>query len=242
MKRCILFKNLFGYDNVSSLPTVSDNLKLHLLVDSEDARQEGLRLGWTVHVTDMFKEATSPKEKRDAVAFVNAFPEVVIPELKDYDQVFICDSNVLEFDPAYFDFINSCSTKATLYVTSGAYTGERGKWNANDVATEYERSMKVTRWKYDSENIKRSWLEYKTMLNDMSVSEYDVPVVSAKYIGWNLKSESKSKVADFVLEEYKKHLQGNIIFSIAAVLFKDDVHHFYHGFENTKLGIHKACY
>jgi hypothetical protein len=60
----------------------------------------------------------------------------------------------------------------------------------------------------------------------MKINYRNIPVVSAKYIGWNINHERKNIIADYVFNEYSKHLQGNIIFSTCLVLYTEDTLHY----------------
>lgn len=59
---------------------------------------------------------------------------------------------------------------------------------------------------------------YYNDLNSVNLS--DCSVCSAKYLAFNLSHPSFTIVTDWCANEYSKHLQGNIIFSVGAELFK----------------------
>jgi hypothetical protein len=231
---CIIFKNLFNYDPISAPPHTDLEISKVYICDSEESKCQAISNGWTnVLITKQFINATTPKEKRNAIAYLNTFPEKVFPELAEYDIIFICDANIIDFDSDYNRFIHESikSHDSALFITSGYYTVD------NSIQKELERSLCVSRWSYDSENMKISMKDYSCVCDINSI-----PVVSAKYIGWNIKHSSKTKIAQWVYNEYLKHLQGNIIFSMCIPMFPDEIFHFNSGFFNTKLTEHSQNY
>lgn len=174
-------------------------------------------------------------ERRKIIGFITCFPETVIPELNDYDFIFCCDSNVVKFYPEYKNFVNSTSNNKALYVTSGYYVG-----NKDNLDMELQRSLNNTRWCYNFDMMKICFKKYKKMLLDLNIKTENCVVCSAKYIGWNMKT--KDNIAKFVYEEITKNLQGNIIFSVAMQLFKDETAHFRNGFFGGKVNSHNKNY
>jgi hypothetical protein len=164
-------------------------------------------MGYTAYYTDKYKDITDSFERRKIIAYINCYPEKVIPELLQYTYVFICDSNVVELDSNYKEFINLKSDNKCLYLTSGWY-----KKSDNTMKKELERSLHNPRWQYNFDQMKDSVNEYFKLLEKLNINIDDTPVVSAKYIGWNIKHNYKNILSDFVYKEYMKHLQGNIIF------------------------------
>ena len=228
MKVCFLFKNLFNYDTIVSPPkNMPKNIDTIYLTDNEKNKNDALSKGWKYsYVTEKFLNSISNIEKRNAIAYINCYPEKIISDIKNYNYIFICDSNVIKLDTNYFEFTNSASDKHALYVTSGWYNGTQ-----NNINQELKRSMMNSRWSYDFKNITDSTHKYLQQFYDMKLDYRSVPVVSAKYIGWNINHERKNIIADYVYSEYCKHLQGNIIFSTCLVLYPEDTLH-YTGFLN----------
>lgn len=223
MKICLLFKNLFNYDVVLPPPiNTPSNIDTIYLTDNIITQTNALSKGWKYsYITEQFLYHISNIEKRQAIAYINCYPENVISEIKEYDYVFICDSNVLKMDTNYGEFTNNSSNKHALYVTSGYYKG-----NNNNILEELNRSLSNMRWSYDFQNIKDATFEYLQQFKDMNIDYNSVPVVSAKYIGWNIHHDNKNLVADYVYKEYCKHLQGNIIFSTCLVLYPELIFHY----------------
>jgi hypothetical protein len=223
MKICLLFKNLFSYDIVLPPPiNLPDNIDSIYLTDNKEVQKETLEKGWKYsYITEEFLSSTSSFEKRKVIAYINCYPEKVIPEINKYDYVFICDSNVVKLDTNYGEFINNSSEKYALYVTSGYYSGLN-----NNILRELERSVVSKRWSYNFKNMIASTNEYLKIIENMKIDYKSIPVVSAKYIGWNIHHERKNIIADYVFNEYSKHLQGNIIFSMCLVLHSSDTLHY----------------
>jgi hypothetical protein len=223
MKLCLLFKNLFDYDIVLPPPiNLCENIDTIYLTDNKITQNCALSKGWKYsYITEKFINNTNSIEKRNAIGYINCYPEKIIPELKNYDYVFICDSNIIRLDTNYGEFINSVSNKHALYITSGYYNG-----TDNNILKELERSLSNRRWNYDFKNIKDATYKYLEIFSNMNIDYRNIPVVSAKYIGWNINHENKNIIADYVFNEHCKHLQGNIIFSTCVVLYPEDTLHY----------------
>ena len=223
MKVCFLFKNLFNYDVVLPPPVnIPKNIDTIYLTDNKKTQNDALSKGWKFsYVTEKFLNNVSSIEKRNAIAYINCYPEKIVDDIKNYNYIFICDSNVIKLDTKYFEFINSASDKHALYVTSGWYSGIH-----NNILEELKRSLVNNRWSYDFKNIRDSTKKYLQKFYDMKINYRNISVVSAKYIGWNINHERKSIIADYVFNEYCKHLQGNIILSTCLVLYPEDTLHY----------------
>ena len=78
------------------------------------------------------------------------------------------------------------------------------------------------RWSYDYENMKTSTMRYKTEIENMNIDFFSVPVISAKYFGWNLNHPLYEIISEHFYDEYCKHLQGNIILSYLSSIYKDN--------------------
>ena len=223
MKVCFLFKNLFNYDTVLPPPiNIPKNIDTIYLTDNEKTQNDALSKGWKFsYVTEKFLNNVTSIEKRNAIAYINCYPEKIVDDIKNYNYIFICDSNVIKLDSKYLEFINSASDKHALYVTSGWYSGIH-----NNILEEMKRSLGNNRWSYDFKNIIDSTKKYLQDFYNMKINYHNIPVVSAKYIGWNINHERKNIIADYVFNEYSKHLQGNIIFSTCLVLYTEDTLHY----------------
>lgn len=228
---CLLYKNFWSYDPILPVPT---NLPMDVhtvyLTDNTDSALRAKQLGWSkTYVCDTFVNITDPFERRKAIAKINCFPEQVVLELNSFDHIMICDANITRLDTNYAEFVhNILQTKIdrALYITSGWYSQDQ-----NTIVSELHRSLSQPRWSYNFDQM-ISWCSTNfALLEKLNINLADCPVVSAKYIGWNIRSENKNVVADWVYNQYVDHLQGNIIFSVVAKLFPDHVYH-YKGFLN----------
>ena len=239
MDTCLIFKNLFNYDHINPIPhNIPDGVDPIYITDSSQNAHIATSFGWKVYVTDMFKEIGDDSfERRKAIAFINCYPERIIPELLQYTYIFICDSNVRSFDPDYKTFVAHKSPLKALYLTTGWYSG-----SDNTIYKEMQRSMMNQRWKYNFKEIKESTLKYIHQLNDKGIADSDMPVASAKYIGWNIGHPNKHTIADNVYEEYLIHLQGNIIFSYILHMYPDDITHYINSFKHGSVGNHLSTY
>jgi len=239
MDTCLIFKNLFNYDHINPIPhNIPDGVDPIYITDSSQNAHIATSFGWKVYVTDMFKKIGNDSfERRKAISFINCYPECVIPELLQYTYIFICDSNVLTLDPEYNTFVAHKSPLKALYLTTGWYSG-----SDNTIYKEMQRSLMNQRWKYNFKEIKESTLKYIRQLNDKGIADSDMPVASAKYIGWNIRHPRKHTIADNVYEESLIHLQGNIILSYILHLYPDDITHYINSFKHGSVGNHLSTY
>jgi hypothetical protein len=218
----LVFKNFYDYDPVLKIP---DNLPTNMtpvyITDSSSNISIATSLGWQCYYVDTFKNITDPFQMRLTIAYINCYVEKVVPELLKYKYIFICDSNVVKLDSNYTDFINKRNINKALYLTSGWYRG-----NHNTMERELQRSIRNIRWRYNFDQMIHATNRYMTELKKLNIDIHDTPVVSAKYIGWNISHPNKELLADYVYEEYKKHLQGNIIFSFILKLYPEYIEHY----------------
>lgn len=238
MAICILFKNLWNYDIINKIPeNTPKGVDCIYLTDNESDDNLAKEYGYISYMVKDYLEISDSFERRKIIAYINCYPEKVFRELEKYTYVFICDSNIIEFDPDYTNFIESVSIDRSLYVTSGYYRD-----NADTIYEELKRSLTVMRWKYNFNEMKLACEKYEKMLRDRGLDMLDVRVCSAKYIGWNIVNKNKEMISKFVYDEYLEHLQGNIIFSIASKIYAEDTCHFSSGFFNGKLSDHAKNY
>jgi len=227
MARCLIVKNFFSYDPVVAKPELPKGVDGIYITDNEEDQKKALSLGWNkAFLVTQFLTVIDPLRKREIIALMNCYPETVVSELLAYDYVFICDSNVVKLDSNYQVFLDQASSNYALYVTSGWYRGDE-----NNITRELVRSLANSRWSYNFNEITSCYQTYVQLLDRVGLNPGQCPVVSAKYIGWNLRHPTKKTIADFVYGEYMKHLQGNITISVTAKLFPNDVYH-YTGFIN----------
>lgn len=224
---CFIFKNLFGYDPVLKIPNnIPNSVTCIYITDSLDAYNKAAKFGWTPIYIDKYKNITDKFEKRKIIAEINCYPERFV-NMAQYTYMFICDSNVVSLDSNYSEFVSKKSKDNCLYVTSGWYSG-----TANTMQKELERSLANHRWSYNFDSMKNSTNNYINILTSKGKDINDTPVVSAKYIGWNITHPMKNIIAKYVFDEYMQHLQGNIIFSMVIHLYPEYIYH-YKGFKNN---------
>jgi hypothetical protein len=225
---CLVFKNLFGYDPVPRVPgRMPPGMTPVYITDSQSDKRLAESYGWTAYCIDEYNGTTDSFEKRKVIAKINCYPEQVVPDLLEYTYIFICDSNVVTLDSNYEEFVKLAKNGGKpLFVTSGYYSGR-----SNTMNKELMRSLGNGRWSYNFDKMQESTYRYLHTLRERNLSIDNTPVVSAKFIGWNIKSEFKSMLADIVYNEYMIHLQGNIIFSYVLQIHPEHVEH-YTGFKN----------
>jgi len=223
---CLIFKNLFGYDTISGLPKkLPQNMRCFYIIDSTDNCQKAESLGWETIYINKYLDITDSFKKRKVIAEINCYPERFI-DTSQFKYVFICDSNVVALDSNYSDFVSKKSEEKALYLTSGWYKGSQ-----NTMQQELARSLGNRRWEYNFNEMRKSVSEYLSHLTDMGKNIAHTPVISAKYIGWNINHPMKREISDYVYTEYTKHLQGNIIFSMALQIYPAHIEH-YTNFKN----------
>ena len=105
MKNLYLTMNLFGYEQLTSPPEfLPENLTTCYITDNDEIAKQAKELGWSiVKKTNLFKNVTDKLDKRISVARIKCFPKEFIPELDDFNFVFICDSNIIELWFSYGD-------------------------------------------------------------------------------------------------------------------------------------------
>lgn len=215
-----LTKNLWSYEQVHPIPNrLPKGIKTFYITDNQKTAEEAKEKGWDhVYITKEYLNITDKLLRRSIIGTINCYPEK-FADLSLFDRVYICDSNIITLPSNYEDFINHDTEKA-CYTYSGYYKGD-----ADNILQELRRSVN-SRWSYNSEGMEASTREYIDIMTDLGFDYKKESVSSAKYIGWNLKHKEKHIVADYVYNEYRKHLQGNIIFTIARVLYPDLVSDF----------------
>lgn len=220
---CYLVKNLFNYDIIYPPPSnLSSNIDSVYVTDNSNSYHEALNKGWKyVYIVTEFLDKNDSFSKRLAIAYINCYPEKLIPELNRYNYIFICDANFINLPSNYNDFLSNKSIKYALYINSGYYKNDQ-----NNIKEELYRSIHNSRWSYNFKQMIISTNEYLKLLNSINLDYKTIPVISAKYIGWNINHNNKNYIADYVYNEYSKHLQGNIIFSMCLALFKENIFHF----------------
>jgi hypothetical protein len=229
-------KNFWGYEELNPPPNslTSEFVKFYI-TDNYDSADILKNIGWDeVIIVTNYQDIIDVKTRRRIISEINCFPQKYIKELDNFNKVFVVDSNVIELWDEFLDFTSSSPSHKCLYVTSGWYSGER-----NTIMSELKHSNQK-RWEHDYEHMKLAVNCYKNKIESLGVSFNNVPVISAKYFGWNLKHESYEKISKSFYEEYCNHLQGNIILSYLKIIYNDDIFNYIiKNCESGKLSKHK---
>ena len=109
-----------------------------------------------------------------------------------------------------------------MFVTSGYYKGVR-----DNIKTECQVSCKVQRWSYDHNQIKICTDRYIKELLDKKMNIDSLSIVSAKYIGWNVKHPDYDMMSNILYNEYCENLQGNIILTYMSAIYKEKIYNHY---------------
>jgi hypothetical protein len=237
MKDAFLVKNLYNYEKVIAPPC---NLPVHIktvyVTDTIENVKLAASLGWSIvkHVSQ-FKDKTDPLSRRQSVAFINCYPHLVVPEIGDFDRVFVCDSNISSVWNKYEDFVKQCPLNKALYLTSGYYSGNR-----DNIKEEcFYSTTPGHRWSYNRDSIIKSTDRYVNDLIHRGISWKDLSIASAKYIGWNLKHPKIKIVTKLLFDEYQLHLQGNIILTWMSGAYSDIIFNYVNSdYSGTTLNKH----
>jgi hypothetical protein len=237
MRQAFLVKNLYNYEKVIAPPrNLPDKMTTVYVTDTKENAQLALSLGWNiVKQVSQFKDKHDPLSRRESIAFINCYPHLVVPEIGDFDQVFVCDSNISSMWNKYKDFVKQCPLDKALYLTSGYYSGSR-----DNIKEEcFYSTTPDHRWSYNRDRIIESTDRYINDLIHRGISWKDLSIASAKYIGWNLK-HPKLKIANTLLfNEYRMHLQGNISLTWMSGVYPDMIfNYFTNDYSGTKLNKH----
>jgi hypothetical protein len=216
-------KNFWGYEQLNPSPQLLDNTFFkYYITDNLDSKDYLLNNGWNdVIIIDDYKNIQDLQARRRIISEINCFPQKYIPDLGKFDKVFITDSNVVVLWDEFLKFTNSCQDDKCLYVTSGWYDGER-----NSIDSELHVSDQG-RWDYDYESMKSSVERYRVEIKNKEINFNDIPVISAKYFGWNLKHPLYKTISEHFYDEYSNHLQGNIILTFMSGLYKNNVFNYH---------------
>lgn len=209
MKDAFLVKNLYDYEKVIGPPcNLPVDIKTVYVTDTLENTKLASSLGWNiVKYVSQFKDKIDPLSRRQSVAFINCYPHLIVPEIDDFDRVFVCDSNIVSMWNRYEDFVKLCPLNKALYLTSGYYAGDR-----DNIKEECFHSTKIGhRWSYNRTDIIEATDRYINDLICKGISWKNLRIVSAKYIGWNLKHPKIKIATKLLFDEYQLHLQGNII-------------------------------
>ena len=236
-KNIFLVKNLFNYEIVVSPPNnLPDNFETVYVTDNDVNCDLAKNLGWGIvkkvedylHVTDKF-------QRRQVIGFINSFPHKVCPEVIDYKFVFVCDSNIIRLWDEYTVFTSNCTSDNALFMTSGYYSNSR-----DTIMGERDESIGVSRWSYNRDEINSSTEKYISELKENNVDLSTLSVVSAKYIGWNLRHKDYDLLSNKLYSEGSINLQGNIILTYMSGLFPNSIYNYHtKNYLGGRLNIHR---
>jgi hypothetical protein len=224
MNNYFLVKNFYNYEKVIPPPTnLPKKLKSVYVTDNDENTKMAAELGWdVVKNTDLFLKIEDKFDRRKSVAFINSFPIKVVPEINDANIVFICDSNIVRLWDLYNDFVNLCDEKFALFVTSGYYKGGR-----DNMISETNVACSMSRWSYGFGDIRTSANRYIDEIKNKNVDINSLSVVSAKYIGWNVKHIDYDKLSNTLYKEYSNNLHGNNILTYMSSIYENSVFNYY---------------
>jgi hypothetical protein len=226
--------NLYDYEFVRQPPEGLPDMGFTIYItDSDENQSEAMELGWDIaYKTDKFKGITDKFKKRNSLSHIICYPEEVL-DLRQFDSVFMFDSNVMVMPLNYTEFVkDALDSECAFYCSSHVYSGER-----DTVEAELAASHQNARWSYNFEAMDKYVGKYITLLKSISSTP---SIVFAKYIGWNLKNPMKDVIADYIFHEEHKHLQGNIVLTMASVLFKSYIFNYKLEYMNNNWMAHIA--
>lgn len=224
-KNVFMVKNFFNYEKIISPPiNLPDNLITVYVTDSIQNSLEAKNLGWDyTFVSDEGKNITDKFKRRIFVAKVNCNPHLFLPkDLTDISKIFVCDSNIISLWEEYSKFVLNSSNEKVLYLTSGYYQGE-----IDTIINEMNASINSKRWQYNKDQMKNHTAEYVKNMELKNIDISKVSVVSAKYIGWNIKHPEYHNISKIAFKEHHNHLQGNIIFTYFSAIYTEYVDNYY---------------
>ena len=235
-KNIFLVKNLYDYEKVISPPSnIPDNFVTVYVTDNDINYKKAKELGWDiVKKTEEFLNITDKFDRRKVIGYINSFPHKIVPEILDYNFVFVCDSNIVRLWDNYKNFTETCSEEFALFITTGFYSGER-----DTIMAECNVSSNVIRWSYNQTEIVESTNRYINELIKNNVNINDLSIVSAKYFGWNLKHDKYELLSNLLYTEYCENLQGNIILTYMSGLHPNIIYNYHtNDYSGVKLNGH----
>ena len=236
MKIAFLTFNFFDYEHIHPVPKgVPEYMETVYLTDTERNKDLALKAGWQkAFVIKNFISREDGFEKRKAIGAIKAYPEVYVNELNDYDKIFMTDPNTLVLDSNYAKFVESFDDKYTLCVITGY-------WKQTGMLFELNMSVAQPRWEYNAEAMKTSYDRYVKELGEYGALKCSL--VSARYIGWNMKNKKSNDLAEVYFKESQIHVQGNMILTYLYAKYPNDVFAyggFFNDGKNTGHKIHNV--
>lgn len=220
-----MVKNFFNYEKMIPPPTnLPENLITVYVTDTIQNSVDAKNLGWDyTFITDEGNKIIDKFDRRIFVAKINCRPHLFLPnELIDIEKIFVCDSNIISLWDEYSDFLLNSSDEKVLYLTSGTYQGDR-----DTISGEMTVSINTKRWGYNKDQIKHHTSEYIKDMEQKNIDISKVSVVSAKYIGWNIKHPEYDKFSKIIFSEHNNHLQGNIIFTYFSSVYPEYIDNYH---------------
>jgi hypothetical protein len=214
VKIAYLAINLWEYEKILRVPEgLPEDMIPFYITDSEKILKEARSKGWYGAVVSRFSKEMDNHERRKIVANIQCYPERYI-DLSNYRYVFVCDSNIIKLPSNYKKFVEFGITSGkACFTESGYYSGAR-----DNIYNEYLASNQP-RWTYNYSAMGDCVAGYIKEMENLGINYRNESIASGKYIGWDLKHPEKNVVSDFVCKEEEKHIQGNIILTMARVLY-----------------------
>lgn len=237
MNNIFLVKNFFSYEEIIKPPlNLPSGFTTVYVTDSESNCDIAKNLGWNITKNiSKFLNITDSFERRKSIAYINCYPHELVPEILDYNLVFVSDSNIQSLWNNYVTFVNlSNESDKALFVTSGYYNDDK-----DNISFECDRSGQK-RWGYNHKEIKNNTQLYINDIKSKNIDVSKLSVISAKYIGWNLHHPDFKLLSDKLYEEYTKHLQGNIILTYMSGMYPDSIFNYHcNDYSGGKVNSHK---
>lgn len=228
--------NLYRYEDILPPPTnLPEGVTTFYVTDNEDFEYRAKEQGWdrVINFTN-FSGEKDPFKMRVAVSYIKIFFGEIVPELLDYDLVFISDSNIIRLFDGWFDFYNDSLSNINSF-TLAAVSGYN-KLEEDNFEFELLQSSCQSRWAYNAETMKIRVRWYINKLKEVGVQD---SVISAKYMVWNPKHVDFEFIKELFYEESQIHLQGNLILGFMAAIHPDKVRNFYtENQQNGELTLH----
>lgn len=218
MKIAFVTFNFFDYEHILPVPKgVPEYMDTIYLTDTEQNKDSALKAGWqNAFVIKDFVSVEDSFGKRKVIGAIKAYPEQFLEELKEYDKVFLTDPNTLVLDSRYQDFVESADDKYTLYVTSGFWRN-----NPDNLKFGLELSVAQARWRYNADAMIESVKKYSEDLKKRGLKS--PPLVSARFIGWNMAKKNTNEVVKEYYYESQIHLQAELTLTYLSAKYPNDI-------------------
>lgn len=218
MKIAFATFNFFDYEHIHPVPKgVPEYMDTVYLTDAERNKDLALKAGWqNVFVIKNFISVEDNFGKRKAIGAIKAYPEVYAGELQGYDKLFFCDPNTRRMDSMYQDYVESADDKYTLYTTSGFWENQ-----PDNLKFGLAISVAQPRWKYNAEAMTKAVNRYIKDLSEWGLKS--PPLVSTRFIGWNMARKKTNDVEKELYDESQYHLQAELTLTYLSAKYPDDI-------------------